>query len=987
MRLTVRWERTAPAITGRDRKAKGALVLSIALAIMAVGMVPARAQQSEASDDGAGTVRAAATSSPPAASPAGYWLLGADGGVFSLGGVGYHGSAANLALAAPIVGGAPAGLGYWLVAGDGGVFAYGAAIFHGSTGGMRLNGPVVGMAASPKGGGYWLVARDGGVFAFGSAIFHGSTGGMRLNAPIVGMAPTASGLGYWLFAEDGGVFTFGDAGFHGSAGDIELRGPIVGGDVTAGDLGYRLLGRDGGVFTFGQAPFLGTPVGQTSAALVDLATAGAGYLIAGDDGGVHAYGTPFHGWVAGLGLNAPVVAVLPGTGVADPPAAGVPPADPTPDPTPTPMPSDPAPADPGDSPASDGWNGPYLQDDGTTTTIYSASELRQRYRRPFAATLLDSVPCRAAQPTTAPPFAEALAAARAIVGEDALADAAATVANGAEASARGLSGLASRQAGEALGWLLVAQHLAPGEPGHLLGLSGVLVTIDQPLLALSFLDQYATLGRTPAPAMGMVPAAVAATNRGMALAALGQYASAASLFTQAQALDPALAEATTGLAVALKCTQGSAVAVDEAQRRRENLEYDPRATAEPEDEVVEEYVALAQRLDVDGPSLELPPVPIADSYKHLVAYHDFGLEQYAALTDWSQQQASRPPFTVTASTEAGAQRLREVESLLTSLRRQPDVKPHVAAELAAADDALSRHAYRTEELWGAVDDDTDGKSGEWSAATQAYAAGLAVCDPSSDSYNQEQCRVEASRYMSDLCRPWFSSAYTAWTLERVALEDAVRARLGAESSRGLGLLAHVDDPAFIDHWRQQIVDGLVIDWYGLLDVYGLPSDAWLMTGLGCDLTGEIFGEEYNAPTITPIAPDAQEAPAVTACTEQVAKLSGSVAFGPLSLEMSCESVTVSASSLFFASVNVPFAEGAHVTIYAGAGLEARAPGPAPIGGSIKAGLYLEVGKDGIYDFGSRVTGDVSLGSGGLSVLDEKLSWVAVATPSHPIYRF
>ncbi|HXQ90445.1 MAG TPA: SpoIID/LytB domain-containing protein, partial [Acidimicrobiales bacterium] len=57
--------------------------------------------------------------------------------------------------------------GYWLVASDGGVFSYGDAGFHGSAGNIHLTKPVVGMAATPDGGGYWLVASDGGVFSYG----------------------------------------------------------------------------------------------------------------------------------------------------------------------------------------------------------------------------------------------------------------------------------------------------------------------------------------------------------------------------------------------------------------------------------------------------------------------------------------------------------------------------------------------------------------------------------------------------------------------------------------------------------------------------------------------------------------------------------------------------------------------------------------------------------------------------------------------------
>ena len=68
--------------------------------------------------------------------------------------------------------------GYWLLGTDGGIFSFGAAGFHGSTGGIHLNQPVVGMDARADGNGYWLVARDGGIFAF-DAPFFGSMGGHR----------------------------------------------------------------------------------------------------------------------------------------------------------------------------------------------------------------------------------------------------------------------------------------------------------------------------------------------------------------------------------------------------------------------------------------------------------------------------------------------------------------------------------------------------------------------------------------------------------------------------------------------------------------------------------------------------------------------------------------------------------------------------------------------------------------------------------------
>jgi hypothetical protein len=96
-------------------------------------------------------------------------------------------------LVRPMVGmtATPTGGGYWLVAADGGVFSFGDAAFYGSTGGMRLVSPVVGMAATPSGHGHWLVASDGGIFSFGDAPFYGSAAGGS-TSPVVGMVATQS---------------------------------------------------------------------------------------------------------------------------------------------------------------------------------------------------------------------------------------------------------------------------------------------------------------------------------------------------------------------------------------------------------------------------------------------------------------------------------------------------------------------------------------------------------------------------------------------------------------------------------------------------------------------------------------------------------------------------------------------------------------------------------------------------------------------------
>ncbi len=225
----------------------------------------------------------------------GYWIVGSDGGVFTFGDAGFHGSMGGQRLAAPVAAMAStrSGAGYWLVARDGGIFTFGDAGFHGSMGGQHLDAPVVGMASTPSGGGYWLVASDGGVFTFGDAGFHGSMGGQHLNAPVVGMASTPSGGGYWLVAADGGIFTFGDAAFYGSMGGQRLAAPVVGMASSPSGRGYWLVAGDGGIFTFGDAAFHGSMGGRhLNAPVLGMAATptGGGYWLVAGDGGIFTFG-------------------------------------------------------------------------------------------------------------------------------------------------------------------------------------------------------------------------------------------------------------------------------------------------------------------------------------------------------------------------------------------------------------------------------------------------------------------------------------------------------------------------------------------------------------------------------------------------------------------------------------------------------------------------------------------------------------------------
>jgi len=88
----------------------------------------------------------------------------------------------------------PDGLGYYVATADGGVYTFGSAGFHGSLNGQALNQPIVDMALTPRGDGYWLAAADGGVFGFERGLLPGL--GRRCGtwpAPVEAIAATAVG--------------------------------------------------------------------------------------------------------------------------------------------------------------------------------------------------------------------------------------------------------------------------------------------------------------------------------------------------------------------------------------------------------------------------------------------------------------------------------------------------------------------------------------------------------------------------------------------------------------------------------------------------------------------------------------------------------------------------------------------------------------------------------------------------------------------------
>jgi hypothetical protein len=167
----------------------------------------------------------------------GYRMFAADGGVFDFGDAVFEGSLPGEKILpnAPIAGATaypfgqganPNNAGYWLVGADGSIFTFGNAPNKGNAVG-QIFGKVVALATTPTGNGYYMFLQSGPVAAFGDAVK--GLGGANSATPIVFGQTTSTGNGYWEFAADGGVYNFGDAPNEGSLVGVHLNAPITAG--------------------------------------------------------------------------------------------------------------------------------------------------------------------------------------------------------------------------------------------------------------------------------------------------------------------------------------------------------------------------------------------------------------------------------------------------------------------------------------------------------------------------------------------------------------------------------------------------------------------------------------------------------------------------------------------------------------------------------------------------------------------------------------
>jgi hypothetical protein len=248
----------------------------------------------------------------PIAPPTGYQVAFSDGRVLGFGSATSDPSLAEVALSAPVVGGARTGTGSVLLSTDGSVFALGTA-FHGGWNDGTAGGRVAAVLGAPGLDGYWLVSATGAVRAFGAAPVIDGLPAAADRPPIVAAALAPGGTGIWLAATDGSVYPLGTATPADGWLDGTLPSRVAAIVATPAGDGYWLVTTSGAIRAFGAAPTIdGLPVPPATPITAAVAGGPRGILATGQDGGVFAFGdAPFHGAPAAQGAAPGAVALVP----------------------------------------------------------------------------------------------------------------------------------------------------------------------------------------------------------------------------------------------------------------------------------------------------------------------------------------------------------------------------------------------------------------------------------------------------------------------------------------------------------------------------------------------------------------------------------------------------------------------------------------------------------------------------------------------------
>lgn len=304
-------------------------------------------------EQGTWILSATSTSSPSVGMTSGsegYWLLEADGQVYSFGDALELGDPSSVISKqgsyAIDIESTSGGKGYWVLDSRGKFHRFGDAelIPNAQLGnlkslynfGLSANRPEVVVSSIPtqSGRGAYVFTNIGRVIRVGDASAISDLSGRedllwisQLNAPIVDARLSPDGRGYWMLSADGGIFTFGTATFAGSVPDKPrsdwINEEIVSFSANESGSGYVVVAKSGKAwwFNFEERPQLPNVLLETfgssrlnSPIAAVMTRSCGGYLMVANDGGVFATPMSDCGFQGSLGANPPntdIVALSP----------------------------------------------------------------------------------------------------------------------------------------------------------------------------------------------------------------------------------------------------------------------------------------------------------------------------------------------------------------------------------------------------------------------------------------------------------------------------------------------------------------------------------------------------------------------------------------------------------------------------------------------------------------------------------------------------
>ena len=221
-------------------------------------------------------------------------------------------------MAAPVVGMSATydHKGYYLVGADGGVFAFGDAQYDGGLNGgskygkITYPGNVIGIAAY-KGGGYWIMTSTGATYAFGNAPSLGNATG---STGIVSINSSPDGKGYYAISETNQGYNFdddtscGNSTYAPSANDYSVQAiTINNGGCVMVDAAGNVIESTNYTLTYGQMGVNTTTGGSFASPVVGAASTGdqKGYWMVEANGHVYSYGDAVYNYTIPVKYSQP----------------------------------------------------------------------------------------------------------------------------------------------------------------------------------------------------------------------------------------------------------------------------------------------------------------------------------------------------------------------------------------------------------------------------------------------------------------------------------------------------------------------------------------------------------------------------------------------------------------------------------------------------------------------------------------------------------